>query len=52
MHAQEEKEPAHREVDDQETDRDRGLGAFAGLAQRRFRAQLAGLDHDAAILDR
>jgi len=33
-------------------DRDRGLGAFAGLAQRRFRPQLAGLDHDAAILQR
>ena len=31
-------------------DRDRGLGALAGLAQRRFRPQLAGLDHDAAIL--
>ena len=31
-------------------DRDRGLGALAGLAQRRFGAQLAGLDHDAAIL--
>ena len=33
-------------------DRDRGLGALAGLAQRRFRAQLAGLDHDAAIFYR
>ena len=33
-------------------DRDRGLGALAGLAQRRFRPQLAGLDHDAAILQR
>ena len=31
-------------------DRDRGLGALAGLAQRRLRPQLAGLDHDAAIL--
>ncbi len=31
--------------------RDRGLGALADLAQRRFRPELAGLDHDAAILE-
>jgi len=30
----------------------RRLGALAGLAQRRLGAQLAGLDHDAAIPDR
>ena len=30
-------------------DRDRRLGALAGLAQRQLRPQLAGLDHDAAI---
>ena len=33
-------------------DRDRGLGALARPSQRRFRPQLAGLDHDAAILYR
>ena len=32
--------------------RDRGFGALAGLAQRRFRPELSGLDDDAAILDR
>ena len=33
-------------------DRHRCLGALAGLAQRRFGPQLAGFDHDAAILQR